>query len=94
MVQSNKKSSVSVPAISFSIPTGAITVVTPRPAFVSQRTSLEILGVPRDTFLKMVRTPDFTPPVTIVGKMRMVETDAIIAYIREFGAKFPGVSIA
>lgn len=76
----------SAPTLSFSIPAGAITVVTPRPAFVSQRTSLEILGVPRDRFLAMVRAPGFRPSVTIVGKLRMVETDVAIAYLRELGA--------
>src|SRR5690349_12384437 len=75
--------------VQIAIPMGAITVVAPRPAFVSQKTSLDILGVPADRFLAMVRAPGFPLPVAPVGKLRMVETEAAIAYLRALGAS-PG----
>ena len=68
--------------------TGAksITVVVPRPAFVSQKTSLDHLGIPSARFLAMVRAPGFPLHVASVGKLRVVETEAMIAYLRGLGA--------
>ncbi len=61
------------PAISFVVPAGGITLVTPpRPAFVSQKTSLAVLGIPPDRFLLMVRAPGFPLRVTSVGKLREI----------------------
>ncbi len=84
-----------VPAISFALPPGAIQLVNPlRPAFVSQKTSLAILGIPPDRFLLMVRALGFPLRVTSVGKLRMVETEPVIAYLREIGQFHPETDAA
>lgn len=86
------RSQYNIPAISFALPSGAIQLVNPpRPAFVSQKTSLAILGIPPDRFLLMVRAPGFPLRVTSVGKLRMVETEPVIAYLRELGQYHPEI---
>ncbi|MDC3979798.1 hypothetical protein [Polyangium jinanense] len=67
-------------------------MVAPRAAFVSQRTSLDLLGIPRDRYLALVRAPGFPLPVTPIGKLRMVDTEAMIAYLRALGAAPPNLN--
>ena len=86
MRSSDARPPLAAPALSLVIPAGAITLIAPRPAFVSQETSLAILGIPRDRFLAMVRAPGFPLPVLVQGKARMVDTEALIAYLRGLGA--------
>jgi len=83
---SDARPPLAAPALSLVIPAGAITLIAPRPAFVSQKTSLNILGIPPDRFLAMVRAPGFPLPVARLGKQRVVDTDAVIAYLRALGA--------
>lgn len=92
MPSADTRSQHHIPAISFALPSGAIQLVNPpRPAFVSQKTSLAILGIPPDRFLLMVRAPGFPLRVTSVGKLRMVETEPVIAYLRELGQLHPEI---
>lgn len=73
------------PKVTFDIPQGAITLVmTPRPAFVSQKTSETVLGIPAEQFLKMLRGGIFDLPITSVGKLRLVETEPLIAFLRKY----------
>lgn len=73
------------PKVSFDVPQGAITLVmNPRPAFVSQKTSEAVLGIPAEQFLKMLRGDVFALPIVSVGKLRLVETEPLITFMRKY----------
>lgn len=75
------------------IPLGAITVTMPPPAYVSQRNVEAVVGVPPGVYLALVRAPGFGPPVTRVGQLRFVATDALVAWIAA-GAQMPVVEVS
>lgn len=49
--------------------------------FVSQRSSLTVLGIPARTFLEMLREPA-CPEVLAVGQLRLVDRAAFVAWLR------------
>lgn len=53
----------------------------PRPEYFSQFNAPELLGLPRRQFLELLRRGD-APPVTRVGKTRLVEREAMLAFLR------------
>ena len=53
----------------------------PRPEYFSQHNAPELLGLPRRQFLELLRRPD-APAVTRVGKTRLVEREAMLAFLR------------
>lgn len=52
-----------------------------RAEFFSQENSLELLGLPRRAFLELLRRAD-APPVVRVGKLRLVEREPMLAFLR------------
>lgn len=73
-----------IPILNVEMPPGSIQVVVPpRPAFVSQKTSESALGIPSEQFLEMLRRVHFSLPVVAVGKLRLVETEPLIAFMRK-----------
>lgn len=54
--------------------------MTAPPDFYSQ-VNCGLLGLPKRTYLELLRRPD-APPVTRVGKLRLVARDDMIAYIQ------------
>jgi hypothetical protein len=57
--------------------------------YVTQKTSLHVLGLPPRQFLELLRRQD-APPVSVMGKLRMVRRDAMLAYVGRLGAKVRG----
>ncbi|MCA9604344.1 MAG: hypothetical protein KC619_02045 [Myxococcales bacterium] len=53
----------------------------PHADFFSQKNSLELLGLPPRTFLELLRRDD-APTVTHVGKLRLVEREPMLAFLR------------
>lgn len=52
-----------------------------RAEFFSQANCEELLGLPRRRFLELLRRHD-APPVAEVGKLRLVEREPMLAYLR------------
>ncbi|MBK9260991.1 MAG: hypothetical protein IPM54_14425 [Polyangiaceae bacterium] len=46
---------------------------------------MAVLGIPPDRFLAMVRAPGFPLRVASVGKLRIVKTEDVIAYLDRIG---------
>lgn len=53
----------------------------PRAEFISQHNSEAILGIPRRQFLELLRRDD-APPVAELGKLRLVEREPMLAFLR------------
>lgn len=66
-------------------------VVSSRPCadYVTQENCRDMLGLTPRRFLELLRR-DGAPPVTAVGKLRMVRREDILAFIARLGAKVRG----
>lgn len=53
--------------------------------YFSQR-NCELLGLTKRAFLELLRRPD-APPVSAIGKLRMVRRDAMLAFLEKLAAK-------
>ena len=58
---------------------GGLTI---QPSMVSQRNALQTLGMPARAFLELLRSPEFTVPITRLGKLRLVDRDAMVAWLK------------
>lgn len=57
-----------------------------RAEFISQHTAEAILGLTPRQFLDLLRRGD-APPVSAVGKLRLVRRDAMVAFLDRLGAR-------
>lgn len=57
--------------------------------FYSQQNCEGLLGIPRRTFLELLRRVD-APPVTRVGRLRLVEREPMLAFLRALRAQQEG----
>lgn len=73
--------------VTISIPRSCLTVVE-SPRCVSQRTAERVLGLPRRTFLELVREFGASGGAVIAtGKLRIVEIDPFVAWLRSRSVK-------
>jgi hypothetical protein len=66
---------------SVQLPTGGFTVVASPPAFISQKTSEALAGLPSRVFLEIIREPGFPLPVVRLRKLRLVAYGGFIAWV-------------
>ena len=57
----------------------------PRAEYFTQR-NCELLGLTKRDFLELLRRRD-APPVSAIGKLRMVRRDAMLAFLEKLAAK-------
>ena len=62
---------------------GAITIAAPPPDTLTQRNVDRQTGIPATMFLAMVRHPGFPLPVVKLGRLRLVERVAFVAWLKE-----------
>jgi hypothetical protein len=67
--------------VELELPRDALRVET-RAEFISQRNSLATTGIPPRLFLEMLRRSDFPIAIAREGKLRLVERDAFVAWLR------------
>lgn len=67
--------------ISVPFPRDLVTMVAAPPTMVSQRNSLATVGLPPRVFLELLRRAD-APPVTRIGKLRLVEREALVTWLQ------------
>lgn len=75
--------------VPIAIPRELLTITAAPPAFISQKTSLAVVGITARTFLEMIRAPGFPLAVTPVGKHRLVVTADFVAHLKTLGATAP-----
>lgn len=63
------------------VPASALPSSSPRAEYFSQKNSLELLGLPPRAFLELLRRED-APEVTPVGRLRLVERETMLAFLR------------
>ena len=64
------------------IPLEGLTLTAPQPEMLSQKNVEAVTGIPARVFLDTIRAPGFPLPVTKLGKLRLVEREAFVAYLR------------
>ncbi|WP_437953396.1 hypothetical protein WME98_24000 [Sorangium sp. So ce296] len=64
------------------IPLDGLTITAPQPEMLSQKNVEAVTGIPARVFLDTLRAPGFRLPVTKLGKLRLVEREAFVAYLR------------
>lgn len=64
------------------VPAESLTLTAPPPEMVSQRNVENVAGIPKRTYLDLLRAPGFPLPVTRVGKLRLVPRVEFVAYLR------------
>jgi hypothetical protein len=67
--------------IPLAIPRELLTMVEAPPDTVTQHNVMAVTGITKRTFLELLRRPD-APPVTKIGKLRMVERVVFVGWIR------------
>ena len=73
------------------IPPNALRVVAPPPDTISQRNVEAVTGIPSHVYLVTVRDRGFPLPVTRLGKLRIVNRAAFVAWL-ERGAFSPSLA--
>ena len=63
------------------VPKSALVAVV-EPETLSQRNILATEGIPPRQYLETLRRPDFDVPITTLGKLRLVDRAAFVAWIR------------
>ena len=64
------------------IPLDGLTITAPQPEMLSQKNVESVTGIPARVFLDTIRAPGFPLPVTKLGKLRLVQREAFVAYLR------------
>ncbi|MDC3987320.1 hypothetical protein [Polyangium jinanense] len=70
-----------------SIPRGVLQLVAPPPETLSQCNVEAVTGIPRRVFLEAIRAPDFPVPVARLGKLRIVNRAAFVAWLEDNARK-------
>lgn len=68
------------------LPAEALTVVAAPPAMLSQRNVESVTGIPARIYLEELRSPRFPLPIIRVGKLRLVEREAFLSYLRSLAS--------
>lgn len=64
------------------LPAEALTVIAAPPDLISQRNVEAVTGIPPRVYLDELRAPGFPVAVIKVGKLRLVEREAFLSYLR------------
>ncbi|XXT15468.1 hypothetical protein WME94_34985 [Sorangium sp. So ce429] len=69
------------------IPLDGLTITAPQPEMLSQKNVEAVTGIPARVFLDTIRTPGFPLLITKLGKLRLVQREAFIAYLRSLASE-------
>ncbi|WP_104977819.1 hypothetical protein [Sorangium cellulosum] len=64
------------------IPLDGLTITAPQPEMLSQKNVEAVTGIPARIFLDTIRAPGFPLPVAKLGKLRLVQREAFVAYLQ------------
>ncbi|WP_437717062.1 hypothetical protein WMF45_11985 [Sorangium sp. So ce448] len=64
------------------IPLEGLTLTAPQPELLSQKNVESVTGIPARVYLDTIRGPGFPLPVTRLGKLRLVQREAFVAYLQ------------
>ncbi|WP_437981124.1 hypothetical protein [Sorangium sp. So ce117] len=76
------QSAMTTATATLAIPLDGLTITAPQPEMLSQKNVEAVTGIPARVFLDTIRAPGFPLPVTKLGKLRLVEREAFVAYLR------------
>ncbi|MDC3962517.1 hypothetical protein [Polyangium jinanense] len=82
MSDSRAESTTTIMA-TLAIPPNALRITAPPPDTISQRNVEAMTGIPPRVFLEVVRAPGFPLPVTRLGKLRIVNRAAFVAWVEQ-----------
>lgn len=74
------------------LPISAIAVTAPAPDLLSQKNVTAFTGIVPRVYLALIRSQGFPLPVTKLGKLRLVNRVAFVAYLESL-ASGPGLSV-
>jgi hypothetical protein len=66
----------------FSIPLDGLTIIAPQPELLSQRNVEAVTGIEARAYLEAIRAPHFPLKVAKLGKLRLVDRAAFVAWVR------------
>ncbi|WP_437625527.1 hypothetical protein [Sorangium sp. So ce1151] len=69
------------------IPLDGLTITAPQPEMLSQKNVETVTGIPARVFLDTIRAPAFPLLITKLGKLRLVQREAFIAYLRSLASE-------
>ncbi|WP_437323585.1 hypothetical protein [Sorangium sp. So ce381] len=69
------------------IPLDGLTITAPQPEMLSQKNVEAVTGIPARVFLDTIRAPGFPLLITKLGKLRLVEREAFVAYLRALASE-------
>ncbi|KYF72504.1 hypothetical protein BE15_09415 [Sorangium cellulosum] len=76
------QSATTTATATLAIPLDGLTITAPPPEMLSQKNVEAVTGIPARVFLDTTRAPGFALPVTKLGKLRLVQREAFVAYLR------------
>ncbi|WP_437328851.1 hypothetical protein [Sorangium sp. So ce381] len=71
------------------IPLDGLTLTAPQPEMLSQKNVESVTGIPARVFLDTIRGPGFPLPITRLGKLRLVQREAFVAYLQALASDPP-----
>jgi hypothetical protein len=69
------------------IPLDGLTITAPPPEMLSQKNVESVTGIPARVFLDRIRAPGFPLLITKLGKLRLVQREAFVAYLRALASE-------
>ncbi|WP_437945296.1 hypothetical protein WME98_30680 [Sorangium sp. So ce296] len=81
------QSATTTATATLSIPLDGLTITAPPPEMLSQKNVEAVTGVPARVFLDTIRAPGFPLPVTKLGKLRLVQREAFVAYLQALASE-------
>ncbi|MDC0685944.1 hypothetical protein [Sorangium atrum] len=69
------------------IPLDGLTITAPPPEMLSQKNVESVTGIPARVFLDTIRAPGFPLLITKLGKLRLVQREAFVAYLRALASE-------
>ncbi|XXY44987.1 hypothetical protein WME91_33805 [Sorangium sp. So ce269] len=81
------QSATTTATATLSIPLDGLTITAPPPEMLSQKNVEAVTGIPARLFLDTIRAPGFPLPVTKLGKLRLVQREAFVTYLRALASE-------
>ncbi|WP_437597182.1 hypothetical protein [Sorangium sp. So ce590] len=69
------------------IPLDGLTITAPQPEMLSQKNVESVTGIPARVFLDTIRAPGFPLLITKLGKLRVVQRESFVAYLRALASE-------
>ncbi|WP_437741428.1 hypothetical protein WMF39_38200 [Sorangium sp. So ce1504] len=69
------------------IPLDGLTITAPQPEMLSQKNVEAVTGIPARVFLDTIRAPGVPLLITKLGKLRLVQRESFVAYLRALASE-------